>query len=88
MVTDEYENIRVVRLEENPKDLCIDALLSTGDLVKITLEMQERRYIAGHWVLYENKKLIYTPITPFERAALILGMRNSPAALQPKEGNP
>jgi len=75
-MSDKYENIRVVRLEDNPKDLCIDALLSTGDLVKITLEMQERRYIAGHWVSYENGKLNYTPITPFERAELILGLSN------------
>jgi hypothetical protein len=73
-MTNEYENIRVVRLEENPKDLCIDALLSTGDLVKITLEIQEHRYIAGHWVSCEDGKLIYTPITPLERAELILGL--------------
>ena len=82
------DTIRVVRLETNYKDNCLDALLSSGDLVKITQEMQERRYIAGHWVSWENEKLIYTPITPFERAELILEMRNSPAALQPKEGNP
>jgi hypothetical protein len=75
-MTDKYENIRVLRLEDSPKDLCIDALLSTGDLVKITLEMQEHRYIAGHWVSYEDGKLIYTPITPLERAELILGLSN------------
>jgi len=75
-MADKYENIRVVQVENNPEDLCIDALLSTGDLVKITLEMQERRYIAGNWVSYENGKLKYTPITPLERAELILGVSN------------
>ena len=77
-MTNEYENIRVVRLEENHKDLCIDALLSTGDLVKITLEMQESRPMASHWVSFneETRKLKYTPITPFERAELILGLSN------------
>jgi hypothetical protein len=88
-MTNEYENIRVVRVEENPKDLCIDALLSTGDLVKITLEMQEGRPMASHWVSFKEKTgtaLTYTLVTPFERAEHILGLRKSQAALQPKEG--
>lgn len=101
-MTDEYENIRVVRLEENLKDLCIDALLSNGDLVQITREMQESRPMASHWASFKEKTgtaLTYTLVTPFECAEYILGLRNSRAALhpwevelakrinQPKEGN-
>ena len=83
------EAVRVVRLEESLEDLSVNAFLSSGDVVKITLAMQESRPMAAYWVSFEEKtgtKLKYTLVTPFERAEYILGLSKNPlAALHPWE---